>query len=304
MSTTPMIFDRQLLKARRNRAANSFEKSDFLIRTCAERLTDRLLDLTKRFKTVLNLGCYTGELAKVWPAQLQIPCIIHADLSPKMAEKASIKGLAVNCDEEILPFSEGSLDAIISCLCLHWVNDLPGSLLQIRRSLKPDGMLLASLLGTETLFELRDALALAELEIMGGVSPRISPFIHISDLGSLLQRAGFALPVVDTEIITVTYEDFFHLTLDLRRMGATNALNERSKIPTPRKVFMRAAEIYLEKFGDKKGRIPATFQILTITGWTPDPSQQKPLKPGTAKRRLSEVFGVSEELAGEKTRPS
>ncbi|MDA0340632.1 MAG: methyltransferase domain-containing protein [Proteobacteria bacterium] len=303
MNQNPTIFDRQLLRARRDRAARSFEKFDFLMIEAADRLADRLLDLSRRFSTVLDLGCHTGGLATVWPAGLEGAKLLHADLSPAMAIRAAAHGPAIACDEEALPFAEGSLDAVLSCLSMHWVNDLPGALVQIRRALRPDGMLLASMLGGDTLVELREVLSAAELEVAGGLSPRVSPFADIPDLGGLLQRAGFALPVVDSDVLTVTYDNLFALMADLRGMGESNVVLERHKMPTRRGVLLRAAEIYQERFAGSDGRIPATFQILTMTGWAPDASQQQPLRPGSAQSRLADALGAVEAPVGEKANP-
>jgi NADH dehydrogenase [ubiquinone] 1 alpha subcomplex assembly factor 5 len=300
MDQNAIIFDRQLLRRRRDRAAARFGDFDFLVIEAAHRLTDRLLDLKRGFETVLNLGSRTGILARNWPDGLSMPWLAHADLSPVMAGAAALHGPALACDEEALPFAEGSLDAVLSCLSLHWVNDLPGALVQIRRALKPDGMFLASVLGGDTLVELREVLGAAELDVTSGLSPRVSPFADIPDLGGLLQRAGFALPVVDSDILTVTYDNLFALMADLRGMGETNVVMERYKRPTRRDVFMRAAEIYQERFAGPDGRIPATFQILTMTGWAPDASQQKPLRPGSARARLADAVGGTETPAGDR----
>ena len=303
MNQSPTIFDRQLLRARRDRAAWSFEKFDFLMIEAADRLADRLLDLSRRFGTVLDLGCHTGGLATVWPAELDSTKLLHADLSPVMATRAAAHGPAIACDEEALPFAAGCLDAVLSCLSMHWVNDLPGALVQIRRALRPDGMLLASMLGGDTLVELREVLSAAELEVAGGLSPRVSPFADIPDLGGLLQRAGFALPVVDSDVLTVTYDNLFELMTDLRGMGESNVVLERHKVPTRRGVLMRAAEIYQERFAGSDGQIPATFQILTMTGWAPDASQQQPLRPGSAQARLADALGTVEAQVVKKSGP-
>lgn len=300
MSQNPIIFDRRLSRHRRDRAAARFDEFDFLMIEAADRLADRLLDLRREFNAVLDLGAHSGVLAKVWPVGLEKTWLAHADLSPAMAARAATHGPALACDEEALPFAEASLDAVLSCLSLHWVNDLPGALVQIRRALAPDGLFLASVLGGDTLVELREVLSAAELEVTGGISPRVSPFADIPDLGGLLQRAGFALPVVDSDALTVTYDNLFALMADLRGMGESNAVLERHKLPTRRGVLMRAAEIYHEHFADADGRIPATFQILTMTGWAPDASQQKPLRPGSARNRLADAVGGVEASAGDK----
>ncbi|MBL6600637.1 MAG: methyltransferase domain-containing protein [Alphaproteobacteria bacterium] len=300
MSQNPIIFDRGLSRRRRDRAAARFDEFDFLMVEAADHLADRLLDLRREFNVVLDLGAHTGVLAKVWPAGLEKTWLAHADLSPAMAARAATHGPALACDEEALPVAEASLDAVLSCLSLHWVNDLPGALVQIRRALAPDGLFLASVLGGDTLVELREVLSAAELEVTGGISPRVSPFADIPDLGGLLQRAGFALPVVDSDALTVTYDNLFALMADLRGMGESNVVLERHKLPTRRGVLMRAAEIYHERFADADGRIPATFQILTMTGWAPDASQQKPLRPGSARNRLADAVGGVEASAGDK----
>lgn len=206
----------------------------------------------------------------------------------------------VAADEEALPFADGSLDLIVSALALQSVNDLPGALAQIRRALKPDGLFLAALLGGETLTELRQSFAAAEAEIDGGVSPRVAPFADLRDLGALLQRAGFALPVVDTDRVTVRYATAFDLMRDLRGMGATNALTERRRVPMKRATLLRMASIYAERFGDPDGRLRASFDIVWLSGWAPHESQQQPLRPGSAKARLADALKTSELPAGEK----
>lgn len=300
MSENPIIFDRKLVRRRRDRAAVRFHEFDFLMVEAADRLADRLLDLRREFRVVLDLGAHSGVLARVWPPDLNGTWLAHGDISPEMAALAGKHGPALACDEEALPFAEASLDAVLSCLSLHWVNDLPGALVQIRRALAPDGLFLASVLGGDTLVELREVLSAAELEVTGGISPRVSPFADIPDLGGLLQRAGFALPVVDSDPLTVTYDNLFALMADLRGMGESNAVLERHKLPTRRNVLMRAAKIYHQRFADSNGRIPATFQIITMTGWAPDASQQKPLRPGSAQNRLADAVGGVEAAAGDR----
>jgi SAM-dependent methyltransferase len=193
-------------------------------------------------------------------------------------------------DEEILPFAPESFDLVASTLALQHANDLPGALVQIRRALKPDGLFLGCLLGGQSLNELRTALAIAESELCGGISPRVAPFADIRDMGALLQRAGFALPVADSEPLVARYADMFGLMADLRAMGATNPLEARARRPTPRRLFARAAQIYAERFGDPDGRVRATFELIFLSGWAPHESQQKPLAPGSAKMRLAEAL--------------
>ena len=200
----------------------------------------------------------------------------------------------MRADEEVLPFRDASLDLIVSGLALQHVNDLPGVLAQARRALKPDGLLLAALLGGSTLNELRSAFLAAEEEIEGGASPRVAPFADVRDLGALLQRAQLALPVVDADTVTVTYADPLALMRELRAMGATNVLRARRRAPLRRATLLRAIEIYQERFGLADGRIPATFEILTLTAWAPHASQQRPLQPGSAKARLADALKVPE----------
>ncbi len=188
----------------------------------------------------------------------------------------------------------------MSALALHFVNDLPGALIQIRRALKPDGLFLAALLGGETLTELRQSFAAAESELEGGVSPRVAPFADVREMGALLQRAGFALPVTDIDRVTARYASPFALMAELRRMGATNALAERRRTPLRRATLNRMAEIYAQRFSDRDGKIRATFEIVWLSGWAPHESQQKPLRPGSAQTRLADALGVPERSAGEK----
>ena len=204
------------------------------------------------------------------------------------------RGASVVVDEEALPFAPAGFDLIVSGLSLQWVNDLPGALVQIRRALAPDGLFLAAVIGGQSLTELRTALTAAEAELTGGASPRVAPFADIRDLGQLLQRAGFALPVTDVEPIVVRYASMLALMQDLRAMGATNALSERSRVPLRRAVLMRAAEIYDDRFSDADGRVRATFDIVWLSGWAPHESQQKPLAPGSARMRLADALNVSE----------
>ena len=298
MSSGHAPFDRRLLRNRRDRAAAGFAAHDFLLREAAHRLLERLLDLNRGFATVLDLGSRTGLLAEVWPKDRRPRLLVHADLSVAMAEAAIRRGPALACDEELLPLARGSLDAAVSCLSLHWTNDLPGALVQLRRALKPDGLLLASMLGAGTLCELRDCLAEAELEITGGYSPRVSPMADVRDLGGLLQRAGFALPVVDSDELTVTYDTPFDLMRDLRGMAETNMVVERLRTPSRAALFMRAGELYGQRHATADGRIRASFRILTMTGWAPHPAQQQPLRPGSARFPLASAVGRQPEDDG------
>lgn len=206
--------------------------------------------------------------------------------------------LKVQADEEAPPFADASLDLIVSALSLQHVNDLPGVLVQACRALKPDGLFLASLIGGTSLNELRTALVAAESEVSGGASPRVAPFADVRDLGGLLQRAGFALPVTDADTVDVSYPDPLALMRDLRAMGATNVLLDRSRKPLPRAVLSRAFEIYAERYARADGRVPATFEIVTMTAWVPHASQQQPLAPGTARMRLADILGATGKPAG------
>jgi SAM-dependent methyltransferase len=208
--------------------------------------------------------------------------------------------LFVAADEEALPFADGAFDLVVSALALHFVNDLPGALIQIKRALRPDGLFLAALLGGETLTELRQSFAAAESEVEGGLSPRVAPFADLRDLGALLQRAGFALPVTDSDCITVRYDSAFALMHDLRRMGAANPLIDRRRTPLRRTTLMRMAEIYAQRFADADGRVRATFELMWLSGWAPHPSQQRPLRPGSAPARLAATLGTREWSAGGK----
>ena len=286
------IFDRSLVRKHRDRAAESFAAHDFLVREAAERLADRLDDVTRSFPVALDLGCHTGEMADTLSGRGGIETLVQCDLSPRMAARAAANGRpTLVADEEWLPFASASFDLVLSNLSLHWVNDLPGTLIQIRRILKPDGLFLASMFGAGTLGELRQSLMEAELAQEGGVSPRISPFADVKDLGALLQRAGFALPVVDCDSIPVTYADPMRLLADLRGMGEANAVAEQRKGLTRRGTLLHAIADYQTRFAGPDGRLPATFQVMTMTGWSPHPDQPKPARPGSATHHLSDILG-------------
>jgi NADH dehydrogenase [ubiquinone] 1 alpha subcomplex assembly factor 5 len=296
--TDSTVFDRRAVRLHRERAAVGFAGFGFLKREVAARLAERLLDIDRRFAVAVELGAHDGLLREALPAD-RIGWLAQTDLSPAMARLCAARGPAAAADEEALPFAGASLDAVLSCLSLHWVNDLPGTLAQIRRALRPDGLLLAAMLGAGTLVELRAALADAEVEVTGGLSPRVSPFADLRDAAGLLQRAGFALPVADGDSITVTWENAFALMRDLRGMAEANAVAERLRRPTRRAVLLRAAELYQQRHADVDGRIPATFQIVWLAGWAPHADQQRPLRPGSAATRLADALGTVERGSGE-----
>jgi len=297
MAEGPLIFDRALVRARRRRAFAA-GPATFLLDRVALDLADRLATVLRRFELALDLGT-PGEVVRAALARAgSVGTIIAAGAAPDLA--AARRGRSVVADEEALPFAEGAFDLVVSALALQFVNDLPGVLVQIRRALKPDGLFLAALLGGATLTELRQSFAAAESEIEGGVSPRVAPFADLRDLGALMQRAGFALPVADADRLTVRYDSAFALMRDLRRMGATNALVDRRRAPLRRATLMRMAEIYAERFADADRRARATFEIVWLSGWAPHPSQQQPLKPGMAKTRLADALGTREISTGEK----
>jgi NADH dehydrogenase [ubiquinone] 1 alpha subcomplex assembly factor 5 len=295
MTDSMNVFDRRLLRRNRDRAAPRLGAHDFLFRDVAERLADRLDDVTRKFPRALDLGCHGGEIAAILRGRGGIETLVQCDLSPAMARRAQSNGSAtLVADEEALPFAPESFDLVISNLSLHWVNDLPGCLLQVRQCLKPDGLFLAAMLGGDTLAELRQALMEAELAESGGAGPRVSPFADLRDAGGLLQRAGFALPVVDGDRLTATYPDLLGLMRDLRGMGEANAVQARPRRFPPRTLFARADHLY-RRTADADGRLPATFQIITMTAWAPHVDQQRPLARGSARTRLADALGIDEQ---------
>ncbi|HEV8031356.1 MAG TPA: methyltransferase domain-containing protein [Stellaceae bacterium] len=281
------LFDRRAWRAHRERAARG-GAVDFLHAEIAERLLDRLDLIEREFPTVLDLGARDGKLTQALAERRGMQRIVAAE--PAIGFLADMPTPRIAADPELVPFRDGSFDLIASVLALHWVADLPGALVQLRRALKPDGLLLAAMLGGQTLVELRTVLFETELAEEGGVSPRISPAIELRDAAALLQRGAFALPVADSETITVTYPDMLALMRDLRGMGETNALAARRRGGLRRGTLARAAALYAERFGDTEGRIPATFEILFLCGWAPHESQPQPLKRGSAKHRLADAL--------------
>lgn len=292
MSSDIRVFDRNAVRQHRERAATRFADHDFLFQEAADRLSDRLLDVSRNFDRALILGGRGAPNPALIGAGRKITEAVTLDPTTHFANGPA--GEALVGDAEFLPFAPGSFDLVFSVLDMHWINDLPGALVQLRRALKPDGLLLASIFGAETLQELRPVLMTAEAETMGGVSPRISPFADVRDCGSLLQRAGFALPVTDAETLTVHYGDPLRLFADLRGMGEQNAVAERMKHFTRRATLFQALQAYIEQHGNDAGQVPATFQIINLTGWAPDESQPKPMKPGSATQSLAEALGTTE----------
>ena len=306
------IFDRRLVRQRRDRAIAAtpgpgFAAADFLIREAADRLVDRLADIRRDFDVALDLGCHDGAVARALAAGApdRIGHLVGADMSPAMAAAARRTGGGawVAADEEALPFADASLDLVLSVFSLHWVNDLPGALLQVRRALRPDGLFLAVLPGGATLHELRGVLLAAEAATAGGAAPRVSPFVGLADAAGLLQRAGFALPVADTETVTVTYDNPLKLFAELRAMGEASALVERSRRPLRRDTLLAAAERYRAAHAGPDGRIPATVELIFLAGWAPAASQPQPLRRGSATTRLADALGADELSSGDSTPP-
>ncbi len=293
------VFDRRAVRLNRARAARAPDPADFLVQEAAARLVDRLDDMARPFPRALDLGCRDGVLARLLAGRGGIETIIHADAAFAYARRAPAPALVA--EAEALPFARASFDLVLSNLDLHWTNDLPGALLQLRHALKPDGLLLASLFAGGTLGELRQAWLEAELAEESGASPRVAPFADAGDLGQLLQRAGFALPVVDSDTLHVTYPDALALMRDLRAMGESNAVCERRRQFTRRATLMRSALRYAELFAGADGRVPASFELVTLTAWAPHESQPKPLRRGSAQARLADALGSPEDGGGPPT---
>jgi SAM-dependent methyltransferase len=300
--TPPLIFDRSLLRARRRRGERLGPET-FLLDQVAGELAHRLRLVVRKFDVAADIGTPTAAVRTAVMAGGAIATMIAVDPLIAVAPPGASDDAATLCvaaDEEALPFADGALDLAVSALALQAVNDLPGALVQIRRALKPDGLFLAVLFGGDTLTELRQSFAAAESEMDGGVSPRVAPFADVREMGALLQRAGFALPVTDIDRITVRYSSPFRLLRDLRAMGAANPLIERRRVPLRRATLMRAMAVYAERFADPDGKVRASFDIVWLSGWSPHESQQRPLRPGSAKQRLADVLGTAEIAAGEK----
>ena len=274
------------LAHKRRALAHPVDGADFLMRRTAEDLADRLAAVERRFGKAAVLFCQTAAAAEMLAESGKVADIVRVETDPAFLNGSA--GLIAPL--ETVPFEPESLDLAVSLLSLQAMNDIPGMLIQIRRALRPDGLFLGAFAGAGTLFELRESLLAAETELYGGASPRVIPFTDVRDAGALLQRAGLALPVADVETVTVRYASLFGLMADLRAMGETSALTDRSRRPGSRKLFARAAEIYAERFSDPDGRVRASFSIVWMSGWAPDASQQKPLKPGSAKVSLKTIL--------------
>jgi SAM-dependent methyltransferase len=288
MAAAPTLFDRALLRARLDRAVRSLGgHADFLWRRAAEDLGDRLATVLRRFERAVDWGTPGGLAAEAVARTGQAGSVVH--LAPSLGSAGRGWPVAV-ADVEHPPLAPASVDLVVSLIALQVVDDLPGALASIRAALRPDGLFLGCLLGGSSLTELRQAFTQAEAETEGGVSPRVAPFADVRDLGGLLQRAGLALPVADSDVVTVRYRDPFGLLRDLRAMGAANALLARRRDPLRRATLLRMAEIYAERFADPDGRVRATFELVWLSGWAPHESQQKPLKPGSARMRLADAL--------------
>lgn len=281
------IFDTSSMLAHKRRAAKLADAgAGFLMRRAAEDLADRLAAVERRFEHPAALFSMTQDAAAIIASSGKAAAPVRVEVEEALLDTGGLVALA-----EVLPLEQESIDLAVSLYGLQEMNDLPGMLIQIRRALRPDGLFLGCMAGTGTLAELREALLAAETELFGGASPRVVPFAEVRDAGALLQRAGFALPVADVETVTVRYDSMFGLMRDLRAMGQTNALAARSRKPARRALFMRAAEIYAERFSDPDGRVRATFSTIWLSGWAPHESQQKAAKRGSASVSLAKILG-------------
>lgn len=297
----PQLFDRALLRRRRDRAAGEFEDYDFLHARVADDLLDRVESISRDFDTCLVLGGggAVGRALKDRPeAAKKIKTVIETDLSPQMAGLSDHPSAAL--DEETLPIAEGSVDLVLSCLSLHWTNDLVGALIQVNYALKPDGFFAGAILGGATLSELRQSMKSAEAALEREPAARVSPFADTIDMAGLVSRAGFTMPVSDVDRVTARYGNSFVLMRDLRKMGETSVLADRPRTPGSKALFVKTAQAYSEDYAEDDGRVPATFEIIHFAGWAPHPDQPKPKRPGSATHRLADALGVSEASAGDK----
>jgi len=292
MNQIPEIFDRALLKLRRRRIATRAAQGDFLHGRIARELAERVSLISRHFDIAADLGTHTGRLAAALGKTENVGQVIATDNCQDYL--TGEPGLQILADEEWLPFRANSLDLVASNLQLQWANDLPGIFAQAQRALKPDGLFLAVLFGGQTLHELRAALGQAEIDVTGGLSPRVAPMAEIRDLGALLQRAGFSLPVADILPLNTSYATPLHLMRELRAMGEQNALQARVPHFTRRAVIDRAVDHYAANFADSDGRVRATYELIFLSGWAPDANQPQPLRPGSAQSRLAEALGTTE----------
>jgi NADH dehydrogenase [ubiquinone] 1 alpha subcomplex assembly factor 5 len=283
---TSTIFDTPLLRMRQNRKNISFKDHDFIYRWTCHQILDRLSVITRGFDNVTHFGARDDCLIKKFKASYS--CDLNAQHSPHVIG-----------DEEALPLRFSSQDLIVSTLNLHRMNDVPGALIQIKRALKPDGLFMGAMFGGQTLLSFRESIMEAEMEYHGGVSPRIFPFADKQDCGALMQRAGFALPVIDSETLTVSYSNLTKMLHDLRGMSESNILLERNKKYVGRDFFNKVEEIYRDKTDSDSGYFDAKFEIIFLLGWAPHDTQQKPLKPGSASGRLADFFGTHEIKTGD-----
>jgi SAM-dependent methyltransferase len=286
-ASPPALFDQKAIRLHLQRAMRQ-GPADFLMARVADDLADRLAVLTRSFVDALDWGSFASHGTEVLMLSDRVEHVIRA--APVLDPHGFSPWPSLTADAGLVPFAPESFDLVTSLLALQIVDDLPGALVQLRRTLRPDGLLIGCVLGGETLKELRQVLTDAEIECEGGVSPRVAPFVDVRDMGGLLQRAGFALPVTDSDALTVRYKDLFALIADLRAMGATNPLLARRRQPMDRATLMRAAQLYQERFSDPDGRIRASFELVWFSGWVPHESQQKPLKPGSAQMRLADAL--------------
>lgn len=301
MIETTDIFDLALLNERRRRIAPEFDRYDFLLKRIVADIEDRLAAIKREFPTVLSLGSHKGILGEICSVRPGTDLVIEQDHCIEFFGRDP--GAKVNCTTESVPFRNASLDLVLSAMTLQYVNDLPGTLIQLRQALKPDGLFIGTMFGNETLIELRECFMLAEEQIEGGVSPRVIPMTNVQECGALLQRAGFTLPVTDTDILKVTYTEPEKLLHDLRGMGLTNVLQHRRKTPLKRKTLRTMFDIYKSRYTNNSGKLVASFETLTMTGWSPHESQQQPKHPGTAQVRLADALGTDELSSGEKASP-
>ncbi len=285
------IFDRNRIRFQRNKSVHKLPEHGFLVDWSMEQINDRLLDVKKTFPTALQIGLRSDIQL---PESKKVEHLYKTDMAEKLFNSPQYKGY-IQSDEELMPFAKNSFDLIFSPLNLHTTNDLPGTLSQIKDCLKPDGMFIATMLGGETLYELRKVMSAVEEEVLGGLSPRVAPFADLQQMGSLMQRANFTLPVIDSEKVVVTYDHPIKLMYDLRYMGENNSLFERHKKFSGKKFIQRVCEKYFEEFSNEDNEIQATFEVIFLIGWKDHESQQKPLKPGSAKIRLADALKTKEE---------